>query len=99
MLEGYQIVELVTTLLMGAAVVLLAYSPLPRALGQALAHRLMHGKTPRLPQAEDARVEELSGEVAALREQLDAALDRLDFNERMLAQGREKGQLGAGNGK
>jgi hypothetical protein len=90
-LQGFQIVSLVTTLLVGAAVVLLAYSPLPRALGQALAHRLMHGKT--------ARVEELSGEVAALREQLDATLDRLDFTERLLAQARENGQLGPGNGR
>jgi hypothetical protein len=44
-------------------------------------------------------VEDLSSEVAALREQLDTALDRLDFNERMLAQAREKGLLGPGNGR
>jgi hypothetical protein len=99
MLEGYQIVDVVTTFFVGVTVVLLAFSPLPRALGQALAHRLMHGKAPRVPEGEDARVEELSGEVAALREQLDATLDRLDFNERLLAQIREKAQLGAGNGK
>jgi hypothetical protein len=99
MLEGYQIVDLVTTFFVSAAVVLLAFSPLPRALGQALGHRLMHGKTPRGPEGEDPRVEELSGEVAALREQLDATLDRLEFNERLLSQAREKAQLGAGNGK
>jgi hypothetical protein len=99
MLEGYQIVDLVTTLVAAVAVVLLAYSPLPRALGQAVAHRLMHGKVPRPPQGDDARVEELSGEVAALREQLESTLDRVDFNERMLAQAREKGLVGPGNGR
>jgi hypothetical protein len=99
MLEGYQIVDLAVTLIMGAAVVLVAYSPLPRALGQALAHRLMHGKTaPPSPEGETAQMAELSGEVAALREQLDATLDRLDFAERLLAQAREKGQLGPGSG-
>jgi hypothetical protein len=37
--------------------------------------------------------------VAVVREQLEATQDRLDFTERLLAQAREKGQLGAGNGR
>jgi hypothetical protein len=88
--------QVLTSIITGVVILGLAFSP----IGKALAHRLMHGKAPRaLPVADDPRVEDLSSEVAALREQLDTALDRLDFNERMLAQAREKGQLGPGNGR
>jgi hypothetical protein len=88
--------QVLTSIITGVVILGLAFSP----LGRALAHRLMHGKAPRaLPVADDPRVDDLSSEVAALREQLDAALDRLDFSERMLSQAREKGQLGPGNGR
>ena len=88
--------QVLTSIITGVVILGLAFSP----IGKALAHRLMHGKAPRaLPVADDPRVDDLSSEIAALREQLDAALDRLDFNERLLSQAREKGQLGAGNGK
>ena len=88
--------DVLQAIITGVVILGLAFSP----LGRAFSHRIMHGKAPRLlPAVDDPRVDELSGEVASLREQLDAALDRLDFNERMLAQGREKGQLGPGNGK
>ena len=88
--------QVLTSIITGVVILGLAFSP----IGKALAHRLMHGKAPRaLPVADDPRVDDLSSEIAALREQLDAALDRLDFNERLLAQAREKSQLGPGNGR
>jgi hypothetical protein len=69
-------------------------------IGRAVAHRIMHGKAPRVPEgAEDPRVDDLSAEMAALREQVEAAQDRLDFTERLLSQARERGQLGPGNGR
>jgi len=88
--------DILGMIITGVVILGVAFSP----IAKAFSHRIMHGKEPRvLPVADDPRVDELSGEVAALREQLDAALDRLDFNERMLAQAREKGQLGPGNGR
>jgi hypothetical protein len=88
--------DVLQALITGVVILGVAFSP----IGKAVAHRIMHGKAPRvLPASDDPRVDELSGDVAALREQLDNTLDRLDFTERMLAQAREKGQLGPGNGK
>ena len=83
---------LITGLLVCTTIVFVAYSPLFRALG----NRIMHGKTlaPGAPPAVDEeRVDQLSGEVAALRRELDATHERLDFTERMLAQSRERGAL------
>jgi hypothetical protein len=83
--------DVLQAIITGVVILGVAFSP----LGKALAHRIMHGKEPRaVPAADDSRVDELSGEVAALREQLDTTLDRLDFTERLLAQARERGQLG-----
>jgi hypothetical protein len=87
-----QVLESVIT---GVVILGVVFSP----IGRALAHRIMHGKAPRQPELADPRVDDLSGEMAILREQLEATQDRLDFTERMLAQAREKGQLGAGNGR
>jgi hypothetical protein len=88
--------DVLLAIITGVVILGVAFSP----LGKALAHRIMYGKPPRgVPVADDPRVDDLSSEVAALREQLDTALDRLDFNERLLAQAREKGQLGPGNGR
>jgi hypothetical protein len=88
--------DIVSYLITGVVILGVAFSP----LGRALADRILHGKMPRaLPPADDPRVDDLSGEVAALREQLEATQDRLDFTERMLSQAREKGQLGPGNGR
>lgn len=88
--------DVLTSIITGVVILGVAFSP----IGRALAHRIMHGKAPRaLPVADDLRVDDLSSEVAALRGQLDTTLDRLDFTERMLAQARERGQLGPGNGK
>jgi hypothetical protein len=88
--------DILTSIITGVVILGMVFSP----IGKALAHRIMHGKAPRaLPVTDDPRVDDLSGEVAALREQLDTTLDRLDFTERLLSQVREKGQLGPGNGK
>ena len=87
--------DVITSIITGVVILGVAFSP----IGKALAHRLMHGKAPRQPELADPRVDDLSGEVAILREQLEAMQDRLDFTERLLAQAREKGQLGAGNGR
>lgn len=88
--------DVLQAVITGVVILGVVFSP----IGKALAHRIMHGKALRaLPVVDDPRVDELSGDVAALREQLDNTLDRLDFTERLLAQAREKGQLGPGNGK
>jgi len=104
-MENWQVVNLIDACLLVLTVGLVVYSPIARAVG----NRIMHGKTlpPGATQpADDTRVEALagevtalSGEVAALRDHLDAAQERLDFTERLLAQAREKGQLGPGNGR
>ncbi len=96
MLEGYQITELLTTLMIVCGVGLIAYSPLPRALGQAIAHRLMHGRSAGpVEAATDPRIDAMVDEVSMLRRQLEETQDRLDFTERMLAQA-QKGGLPAG---
>jgi hypothetical protein len=87
--------HVLSSIITGVVILGVAFSP----IGRAVAHRIMHGKAPRQPELADPRVDDLSGEVAILREQLEATQDRLDFTERMLAQAREKGQLGAGNGR
>jgi len=84
-----QVLQAVIT---GVVILGVAFSP----LGRAIAHRIQYGKPPRqLEGYSDPRVEDLSGEVVALREQLEATQERMDFAERLLAQAREKGQLGA----
>jgi len=87
--------HVLTAIITGVVILGVAFSP----IGRAFAHRIMHGKAPRQPELADPRVDDLSGEMAVLREQLESTQDRLDFTERLLAQAREKGQLGAGNGR
>jgi hypothetical protein len=92
-MEGYQIQDVVTTLIVGFTIVGVSFSPLFRAL----ANRLMHGKTPvpgntPLP---DPRLDDLLDDNAVLRRQLDELSNRLEFTERMLAQAKEKGLLNA----
>ncbi len=89
-MEEWRVFELVQTVLFLGAFVLVAYSPLPRAIG----NRILHGRAPRgLPSDQVERVDDLSGEVAALRQQLGETQERLDFTERMLAQARQTGAL------
>ena len=91
--EFNRLVGIVQGLIVASTIVLVAYSPIARALG----NRILHGKLPH-PGAgfEEARVDQLSGEMAALRQQLEEAQERLDFTERVIAQSRDKPQLGAG---
>lgn len=94
-MQDFMIENVLEGLITAAAIVLVAYSPVFRALG----NRIMHGKVPApgVPLTVDTeRVDQLSGDVAALRSQLYEAQERLDFAERMLAQAREKGALPAG---
>jgi hypothetical protein len=93
---GFFLRDIIGYLLTGAVILGVAYSPIARAIG----HRIMHGKPARLAEgAEDPRVEDLSGEVAALREQLETMHERVDFTERLLAQAKDRGQLGPGDGR
>jgi len=86
--------NVLTSVITGVVILGVAFSP----IGRAFAHRIMHGRAPRPVELADPRVDDLSVEVAALREQLDATHERLDFTERLLSQARERGQLGAGDG-
>jgi hypothetical protein len=93
-MQDFMVREVLETLIVVAGIVLVAYSPIFRAIG----NRIMHGRTlaPGTPQVvDDERLDHLSGEVAALRRELDATHERLDFAERMLAQSRERGALQA----
>lgn len=88
--------HILTSIVTGVVILGVAFSP----IGRAIAHRIINGRPPKVvTQLDDPRVDDLSGEVATLREQLEAAQERLDFTERLLAQARERGQLGAGNGR
>ena len=94
-MQDFMIRDMVEAGIVAATIIFVAYSPLFRAFGR----RIMHGRTP--PEGakmviDDARVDQLSGEVAALRQHLDETLERLDFAERMLAKSRERNVLGSG---
>jgi hypothetical protein len=67
------------------------YSPIARAI----ARRIMHGKTlaPGTLPPDEHRVDDLSGEVAALRQALEEQQERMDFAERLLAQVKDKSAL------
>jgi len=85
--------HILTALIVGGTFVAIAFSPLPRAMG----NRLMHGKMPAPGAgAEDPRVDDLVDELSATRRHLDELQERVDFTERLLAQAREKGILGPG---
>jgi hypothetical protein len=92
-MEEFHRFELFQAILVILGIGVVAYSPIARAIGR----RIMHGKTP-LPGAapqDDARLDDLSGEVTALRQAMYEQQERLDFAERLLAQARERGQLNA----
>lgn len=65
-------------------------------LVRALASRLQGKAKPDEQLLEE--VEDLRARVASLQGQLDEVLERQDFSERLLAQARERGLLGTGNG-
>lgn len=87
--------HVLTSLIVGATLVGIAFSPLFRALG----NRLMHGKTlPPGAVAEDPRVDDLAEDNTMLRRQLAEMEERLEFAERLLAQVKERAALGAPKG-
>lgn len=93
-MNGFQVENIMEGLMAAATIVLIFYSPIARAIGQ----RILHGRLPppgAPAPADDGRLDELSGEVAALRHHLDEAQERIDFTERMLAQSQGRGALGA----
>jgi hypothetical protein len=92
--ELHVLEELVTGVIISTTIILIAFSPIAKAIGKWI----MHGRLPAPGTSQvvdDERVDQLSGEVAALRRELDATHERLDFTERMLAQSRERGALPA----
>jgi hypothetical protein len=82
--------EILSMMVVGLTLVGIAFSPLPKALGQ----RLLHGKLPPPGTSfADPRLDEVMDENAMLRRQLTELEERLSFTERMLAQVKEKGAL------
>lgn len=93
-MQDFMIRDVLEGVTVAVTLILIAYSPIFRALG----NRIMHGRLPApgTPQVvDDERVDQLSGEVAALRRELDATHERLDFAERMLAQSKGRAALPA----
>lgn len=94
-MESFQIAETLQMIILVAGVALVAFSPIARAVGDWI----RHGRTLKPgsgPSIEEGRMDEISGEVSALRQQLSETQERLDFAERLLAQARAKGSLPAG---
>ena len=91
-MDNFRVWETIQMAIAFITIGVVAYSPIARAIG----NRILHGKTPLPGAPQDAgRVEDLSGEVAALRQALYEQQERVDFTERMLAQARERGVLSA----
>jgi len=91
-MDDYRLWETIQIALAFVTIGVVAYSPIFRAIG----NRILHGKLPPPgAQPDQGRVEDLSGEVTALRQALYEQQERLDFTERMLAQARDRGALGA----
>lgn len=86
--------DLLAGVIAATTIVLVAYSPIAKGIG----NRILHGKVPLpgAPPRDDARVDQISGEMAAMRQHLDETLERLDFAERMLAQQRDRPALQTG---
>ena len=94
-MQDFMIRDVLEGITVAATIILVAYSPIFRALGK----RIMHGKIP--PEGvpitiDDPRVDQISGEMAAMRHMIEEQQERLDFAERMLAQARERGALNPG---
>ena len=97
-MQDFMVRDVLEGLIVGVTIIMIAYSPVMRAL----ANRIMHGRMPApgstpLP---DPRVEDLIDDNAVLRRQVEEMQERVDFAERMLAQVKERGLLAApkGNG-
>ncbi len=75
----------------GGALVGISFSPIGRAIA-----RRMGGKDEAAEGQALAEVDALREELQGLRGEVGELQERLDFAERLLAQAREKGQLGPG---
>jgi hypothetical protein len=95
-MEGYQIENVITALIVGLTFVGVAFSPVFRALG----HRIMHGRLP-APESTlaDPRLDDLADENAMLRRQLNEMEERLGFAERLIAQAKDRPAVGPGPGR
>jgi hypothetical protein len=95
-MEGYQIENVITALIVGLTIVGVSFSPLFRALGK----RIMHGRvpTPEGTAPPDPRFDDLLDENTVLRRRLAEMEERLDFAERLLAQAKERPAVGPGGG-
>ena len=70
---------------------IIAFSPIGRAIANAINRKSGAGAPPEL----GAALDELGDRVAVLQQQLSELAERQDFTERLLAQTREKGLLQA----
>ena len=86
-----------TTLLMLALTLVgvVAFSPIGRAIANAIQRKSGVGVSPEVQDALDEQAEQLE----ALRRQVGELAERQDFAERLLAQARERGQLPSPGGK
>lgn len=75
----------------GGALVGISFSP----IGRAIARRI-GGRDAAAEDAALAEVEALREDLGTVKAELGEVQERLDFAERLLAQARETGQLGAG---
>jgi hypothetical protein len=79
-----------------------ALGPVGRAIGRVLMHLFGVERTPALPEGEAARLRELLEEQAdrleSQQRQIAELAERQDFAERLLAQAREKRALAEGGG-
>ena len=73
---------------------IIAFSPIGRAIANAINRKSGAGAAPELRDA----VEELVDRVAGLQQQVAELAERQDFSERLLAKAREKGLPSAGGG-
>lgn len=90
--DNWRLWETIQMALAFITIGVVAFSPIAKAIG----NRILHGKLPPPGAQPDlGRVDDLSGEVAALRQAFYEQQERLDFTERMLAQARERGAIGA----
>jgi hypothetical protein len=94
-LMAMQVVELLTIVVMAAAVILVVRFVVMSPIGQAIGERL-RPKRSGLTGEQDDRLARIEGEMLALRGDLGELAERLDFAERVLAERRER-QLGSGS--
>jgi len=73
-------------------VAIVAFSPIGRAIANAINRKSGAGASPELRDA----VEDLTDRVAGLQQQVAELAERQDFAERLLAKAREQGKLPAG---